>query len=237
MLDAARGRLPAHVLHLARLRAPVLLVGFGRVVVMPGFGGPCGVDARVERPVRQVDAAHRVGQRLFRFSADGASHSLPYHARMRSRASGSLTLNGSTLSGRMRGLRLLVRHELRRAAEFAVLRLPRRIEHRDRVAALALDLALAIRLPAARVVADAAQRGDEIVLDDRAAGIELRRRFGAAERADELLPSPGSRSLRRRTRDTRTSTARRSRQRRPGAAVSGSRSRSRARRRRPRPRA
>jgi hypothetical protein len=71
------------------------------------------------------------------------------------------------------------------AAEFAVLRLPRRVKDRDGVAALALDEAL-FRLPAAGVIADAAQRGDEIVLDDRAARIELRRRFGPAERADEL---------------------------------------------------
>ncbi len=37
-------------------------------------------------------------------SADGASHSLPYQARIRSRATGSLILNGSTLSGRKAGL-------------------------------------------------------------------------------------------------------------------------------------
>ena len=36
-------------------------------------------------------------------SAEGASQSLPYHARIRSRASDSLTLNGSTLSGRNAG--------------------------------------------------------------------------------------------------------------------------------------
>src|SRR5207302_7254201 len=35
-----------------------------------------------------------------RLSADGANHSLPYHARTRSRASPSASLNGNTPSGR-----------------------------------------------------------------------------------------------------------------------------------------
>jgi hypothetical protein len=38
-----------------------------------------------------------------RFSADGASHSLPYQARMPSRACVSEWRNGSTLSGRNAG--------------------------------------------------------------------------------------------------------------------------------------
>jgi hypothetical protein len=38
-----------------------------------------------------------------RFNAEGASHSLPYHARIASRAALSDSLNGSTLSGRNAG--------------------------------------------------------------------------------------------------------------------------------------
>ena len=122
-----------------------------------------------------------------RLSAFGASHSLPYHCRMRSRAAAFADDERQHGLRPERGLRLLVRHELRRAAELAVLRLPLRVEHRDRVAARALDLAL-LGLPAAGVVGDAAQRADQVVLDDAAGrGVELRRRFGAAERADELL--------------------------------------------------
>ena len=134
----------------------------------------------------------------FLASADGASQSRPYHARMRSRASVSLTLNGSTLSGRCAGVASVVRHELRGAAEFAVLRLAGRIEHRDRVAALALDFALGDPCVAGsgpRV----AQGADEVVLGDLALGIELRGGLGAAERTHETAFRRDSRRPRHRT--------------------------------------
>jgi hypothetical protein len=41
VLQAPGGRLPAYLAHLARLRAAAAVgVGFGRVVIMAGFGGP-----------------------------------------------------------------------------------------------------------------------------------------------------------------------------------------------------
>ncbi len=179
------GGLPAHVLHLARAHLPALGIRFGRVVVVARLRGPGGVDVRIERPVRQIHAAHRIGQgaplqrrrrepELAVPGADAVARARLAHGE-RQHALGA-----------ERRLGLRIGDELGRSAEFAVLRLPLRIEHRDRIAALALDLTL-VRLPAARVVADPAQRRDEIVLGDRAVGAEPRRRLGAAERADELL--------------------------------------------------
>ena len=63
VLEPPRGRLPAHVLDLARAHLPALGIRFGRVVVVARLRGPGGVDVRVERPVRQIHAAHRIGQR------------------------------------------------------------------------------------------------------------------------------------------------------------------------------
>src|SRR2546430_641546 len=89
--------------------------------------------------------------------------------------------------GPERVLGLLVGDELRRATEVATLRLPLRIEHRNRLTALALDVTL-FGLPATLVIGDPAQRSDQIVLDDPdGAGVELRRRSRAAERADQRL--------------------------------------------------
>jgi hypothetical protein len=99
LLKAARRGLPAHVLHLPRLDAAVALERLGRVMVVACFGRPFDVDAGVESPIGQIDSAHRVRERLFLAAPDGASHSLPYHARMRSRATGSLILNGKHAFG------------------------------------------------------------------------------------------------------------------------------------------
>ena len=169
----------------SRVRPPAR-VGLGRVVVVARLGGPFGVDLRVERPVGQVDAAHGVGQR----AALERRRREPQPAVPRADAIARLGLAHPERQHAFRperGLRLGVGHELRRAAELAVLRLARRIEHRDRVAALALDLALVGRQRA--VVGRRSPRSapDEIVLDDRAGGIQLRRRLGPAERAHELL--------------------------------------------------
>jgi len=88
----------------------------------------------------------------------------------------------------LRGRRVCIRDELRGAAEFAVLRLARRVEHRDRVAALALDLAL--RNPRSKRTGGPGrlrvQRREEIVFGDFALRIERRGRLGAAEWTDEL---------------------------------------------------
>ena len=83
-------------------------------------------------------------------------------------------------------LDLVVGDQRRRSAEVAALRDALRIEHRDRLAALALHAA-ALGLPAAVGVGDLAERANEIELLDRAGLRDLVRRFGAAERADQLL--------------------------------------------------
>ena len=62
--QAAGGRLPAHMAHLARLCvAAGVAVGLGGVVVIAGLGMPAGADVGVKRPVGQVDAVQRVRQR------------------------------------------------------------------------------------------------------------------------------------------------------------------------------
>ena len=64
MRQAARCGHPAGALDLAGLRlALVVAVAFGFVVMVTGLGAPVGVDMRVKRPVGQIDAVQRVGQR------------------------------------------------------------------------------------------------------------------------------------------------------------------------------
>src|SRR5207253_9757831 len=84
-------------------------------------------------------------------------------------------LEGQEAFGPERVLALSVGYELRRAAEFAALRLTRGVEHRYRLTALAFHIAL-LDLPAARTLAETAERRDQIVLDDLSrVGVELRR--------------------------------------------------------------
>ena len=130
------GRLPAHLPDLPRARLAVLDVAFGRVVVVAGLCRPRRVDGGVERPVRQVDAAHGIGERapLERGRRE------PQLAVPRADAVARVAfahLERQHALRPERRLRLLVGDELRGAAELAVLRLPRRVQHRDRVAALA----------------------------------------------------------------------------------------------------
>src|ERR1043165_6352615 len=63
MPHAARRRLPTHMLHLAGLHPATLVISFGGVVVIACLGSPRRVDLRVERPIRQIDAAHGTGER------------------------------------------------------------------------------------------------------------------------------------------------------------------------------
>ena len=67
--------------------------------MVAGLGGPVGVDLRVERPVGQIDAVQRVGQRggleLVR-----AHQRVPYHARSWSRTCGRWDLEGQQAFGR-----------------------------------------------------------------------------------------------------------------------------------------
>ena len=177
--------LPAHVLHLARLRAPALDVRLGRVVVMTGLGGPRGVDARVERPVRKVDAAHGVGQRLL-LQRGGREPELavPRPDRVAGGRFGNPERQHALGAERRLGLSYGTSCAEPQNSQFCACRAG--ISTEIALQLLALDLTL-LHLPAAQVVADAAQRGREIVLDDRPSSAEPRRRLGAAERADELL--------------------------------------------------
>ena len=175
------------MLHLARLRAAAAVgVRLGRVVVVTGLGAPRRVDLRIECPVGKIHTLHGVGE--------GA-------ALQRVRREPQLSVPGADAIARLvlgnferqhalrpeRFLALLVGHELRRPAELAALCLPCRIEHGDRLTALAFDVTL-LDLPAPRVVAEAPQRRHQVVLDDLAGvGVELRRRGGAAERAHQRL--------------------------------------------------
>ena len=83
-----------------------------------------------------------------RFSADGASHRRPYHARMPSRAAGLGDANGSTLSGRNAALVSVYGTSCAEPQNGQFCAWRDGIEHGDRIAALAAHLprrALAIR--------------------------------------------------------------------------------------------
>ena len=187
MLQPAGRGLPADVLHLSRLRAPVIVgVALRRVVVVPGFSRPRRVHVRIEGPVRQVDALDRVGERapLQRVGCEPEFPVPPANAVARL-VFADLERQHALRPERILGL--LVRDQLRRPAELAALCLSLRIQHRDRLAALAFHVAL-FRLPPALVVGDAAQRGDQVVFDDPTRRrVDLRRRRRAAERADQRL--------------------------------------------------
>ena len=120
-------------------------------------------------------------------SLPGANHRLLHHRRISSRT------RLASISKRQDALRtdgrsdLLVVHERGRAAELAVLSDARRIEHHHGAARLALDAAT-LRLPAAFLLGQLAQRLHQIELDDLPLlAIDLVRRLGSAERAHELL--------------------------------------------------
>src|SRR5205807_1570149 len=159
-------------------------VGRGRGVVMARCGGPGRSDARVEGPVWQVDAFHRVGQRA---TLQGVRRE-PQLAVPRANPVARLVLRDLERQQAFRSERVLalrVRYELRRAAELAALCLALGVKHRDRLTALALHIAL-LDLPAARAIAEAAKRRHQVVLDDLAGvRVELRRRHRAAEGADQ----------------------------------------------------
>src|SRR5436305_13497475 len=181
----SRRGLPADVAHLPRARRAVFAIGLGRVVVVAALGGPIGLDVRIERPVGKVNALDGIRQRT---PLEGARREpKPAVPRSDSIAGRALRdLEWKHALGAKGALGLVVRNELRRSAELAVLRLPSGIEDGDRVTALAAYLAPG-RLPSALIVGDAAQRSDEVVLDDRATGGERHRRFGPAEWADHFL--------------------------------------------------
>jgi len=131
MLQPARRRLPANVLNLPCLRVAVVVgVAFGRVVVVPGFGGPARVDVRIEGPVRQVDALDCVRQRAA-FQCVGRQPKLAIPAAYAVARLVFAHLERKHAFRPKRILGLLIRDQLCGAAEFTALRLAVRIEHRN----------------------------------------------------------------------------------------------------------
>ena len=186
MSDFAGGWLPAHLALLPALRTSlVVTVRFGRVVVVPRLRLPRADDVCVEGPVRDIDAVDAVDER--------APLQVVRRQPLRPEPSPDLLahfplvhLEGKHSLGADRRADFRVVEQRRRAAEVAVLADPRRVEHRHRFAALALDRALLIQ-PAAIGVGNLPQRGDQIVLDQRAAVVDGERSCGAAERAHQQL--------------------------------------------------
>ena len=171
------------------------------VVVVPGLGGPARVHRRVERPVRQVDAVDRVGERRASSGCSARATAGRTTRGSSSRACDSVTANGSSDSGR--NASLTCSYGTSGDEPQNSQRWPTRvgIEDRDRLAALALDGDLR-RLPAARRVGNAAQRRRR----DRARRRPSRRRASAASpatrcrRTGRRAPaSPDSSAPRRRT--------------------------------------
>ena len=181
------------------------------VVVVARLGRPARVHRRVERPVRQVDARDRVGERL-RAEARSARATAGRTTReSRSRACDSEIFSGSSDSGRNASLTCSYGTS---GDE------PQKSQRWPTLSASNTEIAwqlwhlteVFVGLPAARRVGNAAQRRDQIVLDDdgrrrrasRASpatrcrrtdrssaclrGIPVR--FGAAGRAVELLRAP-----------------------------------------------
>src|SRR6058998_2418257 len=119
----SRRGLPADVAHLPRAHRAVFAVRFGRVIVVAGFGGPVGLDVCIERPVGKVNALDGIRQRA---PLEGARRepklAVPRADSIAGRALPDLERKHAL--GAKRALGLVVRNELRRSAELAVLRLP-----------------------------------------------------------------------------------------------------------------
>src|SRR5687767_11482430 len=187
MPDLAGRRLPAYVPHLPPLRpALIVAVGFRRVVVVPGFCLPRTDDMRIEGPVRDVDAVDTINE--------GAALEVVRRQPLRAEPAADLFADFALIDlERQHALRpdrsadLRVVDERWRAAEIAVLADACRIEHRDRLTALALDGAFHFE-PAAVGVGDRTQRRHQVVLDQRAAVVNREWSGGAAERAHQQLP-------------------------------------------------
>ena len=144
------------------------------------------MDLRVERPVRDVEALDRVDE--------GRDRQLPRREPPAPPPAPDVVANPAGIdSKRQHALRadrrsdLLVVHQRGRSAELTVLAHARGIEHHDGATGLALDAA-SLGLPPALFFGQLAQRLDQIELDDLPVlAIDLIRRLGPAERADQLL--------------------------------------------------
>src|SRR3954468_19870093 len=186
MFAHTRGPLPAGVLHLPRLRvALAVAIRLGRVVVVARLGFPRTHHLRVEGPVGNVDALDGIDERARLQAARREPLALvPTADLLAHRRFGEAERQQAL--GPDRRLDLLVIDQRRRAAELAALPDAIGVEHRHRLAALALDGAL-LRHPAALIVGHLAQRAHEIQLLDLPGLGDLVGGLGAAERAHEFL--------------------------------------------------
>jgi hypothetical protein len=186
MPDLAGGRLPADVAHLPGFSAAVLADGLGGVVVVSGLGLPGADRVRIEGPVRDVEAVDAIDQRA---SLEGVRRQ-PLAGVPLANLLADLFLADLERQQALRPdrcLDLLVVDECGRTAELAVLADAFRIEHRNGLAALALDGPL-LRHPAAVFVRQLAQRFREVeLLDSARRRVDAERRRGPAERAHEKL--------------------------------------------------
>src|SRR5262249_56753005 len=113
----------------------------GSVVVAPRSRGPRSVKVSVKRPVWRGGALAGAGERASLGRVRREPQPAVPCANSVARAI-LADLERQHALGTESILGLLVGHQLRRAAELAALRLALRIEHRNRLAALALDVAL-----------------------------------------------------------------------------------------------
>src|SRR5262245_39675575 len=153
---------------------------------MAGFGLPRTDRLRVERPVRNIDAANLIDERAgLQLSRRKPLAGIPLPNLLANLALGDLERQETLRTDRR--LDFLVINQRRRSAELAVLTDPFRIEHRDSLAALTLDGSF-LGQPTTSFISKIAQRLREIVLDQRAGFLVQRERGGrAAERADQKL--------------------------------------------------
>jgi hypothetical protein len=141
----------------------------------------------VERPVRNVEAAHRVHERRPREASRREPLAAPPAPDVVADAI-VVYAKRQDAGWADRRLDLVVVHERGRAAEFTVLTYACRVEHHHCAAALTFDAA-ALRLPPAHFLGQLAQRPHEIQFHDQTClAVDPIWRLRAAERTDELLP-------------------------------------------------
>src|SRR5262245_14903600 len=153
---------------------------------MAGFGLPRTDRLRVERPVRNVDAADLIDERAaLQLSRRQPLARIPPPNLLANLALGDLERQETLRADRC--LDFLVVDERRRSAELTVLTDPLGIEDRDSLAALTLDGSF-LGQPPTCFIRKIAQRLGEIVFDQRSGFLVQREWRGrAAKRADQKL--------------------------------------------------
>lgn len=191
--ELARGRLPAHMAHLAGLGVAVgVAVGFGGVVIKAGLGLPAGLHMGVKRPVGQVQALEGVGERgALELARGEPARAIPLADFVADLAVADL--EGQDALRRDGVVALLVGDDGGRAAEVAALGRAAIDKDRDGPAVLALHF-MALGPPAAAAFGGL-QGGGQVLLDDFVAqGFTLRVAPGHARAAIRALQRLGARA-------------------------------------------